>query len=118
MALVADRIKDSTTTVGTGTITVSGTPPTGFNSFASRYNVGDSVPYAIVGTTGEWETGFGTLVTATTISRDQPTDGSAGLATLVNFSAGTKDVWADNTALLINNNYGIGLAMQMNWLLP
>jgi hypothetical protein len=90
-----DRVKDSTTTTGTGTITVSGTAPTAYVAFGSAYPVGDRVPYAIVHTSlNEWETGLGTLVTATTISRDQVWASSNANA-LVNFSAGAKDVWAN-----------------------
>jgi hypothetical protein len=89
----ADRVKDTTTTTGTGTVTLSGTAPTGFQAFAAAYAVGDAhIPYAIVGTSGEWEVGTGTLVTSTTLSRDE-VSGSSNAGALVNFSAGTKDVF-------------------------
>lgn len=117
MPSLADRCKDTTTTTGTGTITVTGTAPTQFVAFATVYSVGDTVPYAIIGqSTAEWEVGLGTLVTSTTISRDQVFSSSNSNA-LVSFSAGTKDVFADLPASLINDNYGIAVAMQMNWFL-
>lgn len=116
MPALADRCKDTTTTTGTGTITITGSAPTQFQAFATAYAVGDIVPYAIIGQgSSEWETGLGTLTDSTHISRDQVFAGSAGVATLVSFSAGTKDVFADLPASLINDNYGIAVAMQMNW---
>ena len=89
-----DRVKDSTTTTGTGNITLSGTAPTGFQTFANRYANNVPLTYAIVGQSGgEWETGEGYLSASTTLVRSAPADGSSGLNTLVNFSAGTKDVF-------------------------
>lgn len=96
MPVFRDRVKDTTTTTGTGTITVSGTAPAGYEAFATAYAVGDTrIPYAISSAGGtEWEVGYGTLVTSTTLSRDEVTASSNSDA-LVNFSAGTKDVWVD-----------------------
>jgi hypothetical protein len=86
-----DRVKDTTTTTGTGTITVSGTAPTGFVAFGTAYATGDTFYYAIVGG-AEWEVGVGRLATATTIGRDMVL-ASSNSGALVNFSAGTKDVF-------------------------
>ena len=59
MALVlADRVQDSTTTTGTGTITLANSPATGFQSFAAIGN-GNTTYYTI--TSGSaWEVGIGT----------------------------------------------------------
>jgi hypothetical protein len=92
VARFADRVKDTTTTTGTGTITVSNTAPTGFRTFASAFALTSWVYYAIVGATGEWEVGTGILLTSTTISRIQ-VFASSNAGALVNFSAGTKDVF-------------------------
>ena len=95
MALViADRVKDTTTSVGTGTITLSGSPPAGFQSFAAVGN-GNTTYYTIAGQgTAEWEVGIGTYTAAgTTLSRDTVLASSAGGTTKVTFSAGTKDVF-------------------------
>lgn len=90
-----DRIKDTTTTTGTGTITVSGTPPSGFQTFSARYAVGDSIYYVISGqSSSEWETGYGTYTASNQISRDK-VEQSSNSDNLVNFSAGTKDVFTD-----------------------
>lgn len=98
----ADRVKDTTTTTGTGSVTLSGTAPTGFRTFASAYAVGNPhIPYAIVGATGEWEVGDGTLTASTTLQRYEVYASSNGGA-LVNFSAGTKDVFVTITADWMN----------------
>ena len=59
MALVlANRVQDSTTTTGTGTITLANSPATGFQSFAAIGN-GNTTYYTI--TSGSaWEVGIGT----------------------------------------------------------
>jgi hypothetical protein len=105
MALVTDgdRVKDTTATTGTGTITVTGIAPSGFRTFASVANVNDNFYYCIAGG-AEWEVGYGTLASATTIARSRIlTSSNAGAA--VNFSAGTKDVFITAPARLIR---GVG----------
>jgi hypothetical protein len=88
-----DRVKDTSTTTGTGDFTLAGSAPTGFRTFASVFTVGQRVRYAIVGQTGgEWEVGRGTLTASTTLARTQVRRSSNGDAA-VNFSAGTKDVF-------------------------
>ena len=87
-----DRVKETSTTTGTGDITLAGAVSQ-FKTFASRYAVGAPIPYAIVGQTGtEWETGIGTLSDGTTFVRTRVTESSNADAA-VNFSAGTKDVF-------------------------
>jgi hypothetical protein len=93
MALVlADRVKETTTTTGTGTVALLGAA-TGFQSFAA---IGDanSTYYTIVAQTGtEWEVGIGTYTSSgTTLSRTTVLS-SSNSGSLVNFSAGTKDVF-------------------------
>jgi hypothetical protein len=94
MPLYKDRVKDTTTTTGTGTITVTGTAPTGYQAFATAFTVGTlRIPYAIVLQSGsEWEVGWGTLATSTTLARTS-VRASSNSGSLVNFSAGTKDVF-------------------------
>ena len=93
MALVvADRVKETTTTTGTGTVTLLGAS-TGFQSFAAVGD-GNTTYYTIAGQTGsEWEVGIGTYTSSgTTLSRTTVLSSSNG-GSLVNFSAGTKDVF-------------------------
>lgn len=96
--LTADRVKETTTTTGTGTITLAGAASQ-FRSFASAFADGNVVQYAIVGQTGtEWEVGNGTIgASGTTLARTTVLASSNANAA-VNFSAGTKDVFATVTA--------------------
>jgi hypothetical protein len=93
MALVLkDRVKEVTTSTGTGTITLGGAA-TGFQSFSA---VGDSntTYYTIANPAGsDWEVGIGTYTASgTTLSRDTVLSSSNGGA-LVNFGVGDKDVF-------------------------
>lgn len=98
-----DAVRDTTTSTGTGNITLAGAPPTGYRSFASAYVVtSDSFPYAIRGQTGsEIEIGFGYLSASTTLVR-QRVQYSSNANALVNFSAGTKDVYVPGPADMFN----------------
>ena len=102
MYLLYDRIKESTTTVGIGGITLLGAA-TQFKSIVSRYGqTEDRFGYAIVGQTGsEWETGSGYLTGAGILIRETVEASSNGDA-LVNFSTGTKDVFVTFTAARAN----------------
>ena len=110
MPRFSDRTKETTTTTGTGTVTLLGAVSQ-FEAFIVDYAVGDTqIPYAIVGQTGtEWETGYGTLVTSSTLSRDQVAESSNANA-LVNFSAGTKDVFVTIHEHIANQLTELGLA--------
>jgi hypothetical protein len=93
MALVVkDRVRETSIFSGTGTITLVGAV-VGFQSFSVIGN-GNTTYYAIVDSiTGAWEVGIGTYTAAgTTLSRDTILESSTG-GTIVNFSAGVKDVF-------------------------
>jgi len=100
--ILYDRVKETSTTVGTGNFTLAGAVSQ-FRSFSSVFASGavgvyDPIYYAIVGQTGtEWEVGKGYLSNATTLVRDTVFS-SSNANTLVNFSAGTKDVFNTITA--------------------
>ena len=95
MALILnDRVKESTTTTGTGTIDLDGATG-GFKSFVAGIGTTNRTYYAIVGrTTTEFEVGLGTVTDASpdTLSRDVILSSSNSDAK-VSFSAGTKDVF-------------------------
>jgi hypothetical protein len=96
--VLADRVKETTTTTGTGTVTLGGAA-TGFQSFAVIGN-GNTTYYTIAGQgTNEWEVGIGTYTSSgTTLSRDTVLASSAGAPTKTSFSAGPKDVFVTYTA--------------------
>jgi len=93
MALVlADRVKETTTTTGTGTVTLLGAS-TGYQSFAVVGNA-NTTYYTIAGQTGsEWEVGIGTYTLAGTLLARTTVLASSNAGSAVNFSAGTKDVF-------------------------
>ena len=93
MALVLkDRVKETSTTAGTGTLTLAGAAA-GFQSFAAVGN-GNTTYYAIVDSTaGTWEVGIGTYTSSgTTLSRDTVLS-SSNSGSLVTFSSNSKDVF-------------------------
>ena len=90
--VIADRVQETTTTTGTGTLTLAGAV-TGFQSFAAVGN-GNTTFYTIADQSGSnWEVGVGTYTSSgTTLSRDTVLS-SSNSGSLVNFSAGTKNVF-------------------------
>jgi hypothetical protein len=67
---VYDRVKETTTTTGTGPLALLG-PTRGFRSFHETVGVGNKTYYGIVDNfTAEWEIGVGTVVDEATLSRD------------------------------------------------
>lgn len=90
--ILADRVQETTTTTGTGDISLAGAV-TQFQAFSDVLANGDTTLYAIVGQSGtEWETGLGTWQTGNTLVRTTVFQSSNSDA-LVSFSAGTKNVW-------------------------
>ena len=93
MALIlADRVKETTTTTGTGTVTLAGAV-TGYQSFTAIGD-GNTTYYTIASqSNSEWEVGIGTYTSSgTTLSRTTVLS-SSNAGSLVNFSSGTKDVF-------------------------
>ena len=95
MALVLnDRVKETTTTTGTGTINLGGAQ-TNFETFVAGIGDGNTTYYAIVHrSSAEFEVGLGTLTDASpdTLARTTIIS-SSNSDSAVNFSAGTKDVF-------------------------
>lgn len=89
--IVADRVRENSTTTGTGTLTLSGSP-LGYQTFSAAVGNGNTTYYAISNPgVNEWEVGIGT-VNAGVLSRDTVLASSTGTA-LVAFTAGNKDVF-------------------------
>ena len=95
MALVIDdRVKETSTTTGTGTLDLSGAV-SGFQTFVAGVGDGNTTYYAIVNRdAAEWETGLGTVADASTDTLARTTViASSNSDSAVDFSAGTKDVF-------------------------
>ena len=117
MALVInDRVKETSTTTGTGAVALGGAV-TGFETFAAGIGNSNTTYYAIFnqGTT-QWEVGYGTLDgTSANLTRTTPISSSNSDAA-VNFTSGTKDVFctmpASKTVYLDNSGNPVGAAGQ------
>jgi hypothetical protein len=90
MALVVkDRVRENSTTTGTGSLTLSGAV-SGFQTFSSAIGNTNTTYYCIVNG-AEWEVGLGT-VSAGALARTTVLS-SSNAGSLVTFTAGTKDVF-------------------------
>ncbi len=96
MALVLnDRVKETTTTTGQGTISLGGAA-TGFETFVTGVGDTNTTYYIIVHESdGTWEIGIGTIGDASpdTLARTTVIDTSAGNTTKIDFAAGSKTVF-------------------------
>jgi hypothetical protein len=90
--VVKDRVKVASTTTGTGTFTL-GAAAAGFQDF-SVIGDGNTTYYTIVDSTaGAWEVGIGVYTASgTTLSRGTVLE-SSNSGSLVDFGAGSKDVF-------------------------
>lgn len=116
MALVIkDRVKETTTTTGTGTYTLAGAEA-GFQAFSS---IGDgNTTYYSVTDSGDWEVGIGTYTASgTTLARTTILSSSNGDAA-VNWTAGSKIIFVtqpSSKAILKNSDgYTNGTEVQTN----
>ena len=117
MALVInDRVKENSTTTGTGNIALGGVPSgEGTITFDTGIGTGNTTYYAIHNQgTAEWEVGLGTLSGATTLERTTILDNSVGNTSAITFGAGTMDVFctlpAGKAVYLDNNGDPVGAA--------
>lgn len=118
MPYFSDRTKETTTSTGTGAITLAGVAPTGFQTFAAGLGAGTRrVGYCIAGGS-EWEVGKGIFNGTTGLTRDTVRSSSNANA-LVNFSAGVKDVFISTSGELVDNaNVGFQYAMARGFITP
>lgn len=98
--VVQPRVRETSTTTGTGAFTLAGAYDVTHRTFASVCSVSDTFDYFIQHQTlGEWEEGIGTYSGANTLTRTTVKKSSnAGAA--VNFSAGTKDVYITHASFI------------------
>ena len=89
--VLADRVKETSTSTGTGDMLLAGAS-TGYQSFAVIGD-GNQTYYTIAGGS-QWEVGIGTYeTTGPDLQRNTVLANSLGTTALINFSAGTKDVF-------------------------
>ena len=116
MAYFGDRVKDTTTTVGTGAIVLANVAPTGYQTLATALGSESRQVTLCIELGAEWEVVQGIFNGTTGFTRDTVFD-SSNAGALVNFSAGTKNVFltypADYVQSLgsdvafVSSNYGI-----------
>jgi len=93
MALVvADRVQETSSTSGTGTLTLAGAVA-GYTTFSATIGNGNTTFYTIYdSTTYDWEVGIGT-VGAGTLARTTVLSNSLGTTAKISFAANTKSVF-------------------------
>lgn len=98
MALVlADRVQETTTTSGTGTLTLGGAA-TGYVAFSATIGNGNTTYYVIQDPIANvWEVGLGT-VGAGTLSRDTVLSNSSGTTAKITLAGNLSNVWCDYPA--------------------
>ena len=93
MALViADRVKETTTTTGTGTINLAGAA-SGFQSFVSGVGTTNTTYYAITDANGAWEIGIGTVTDASPDTLSRTTILASSTGAKLSLSSGTHTVF-------------------------
>jgi hypothetical protein len=116
MALILkDRVKESSSSSGTGSITLGGAFP-GYQTFNAAIANGSTVYYTIhnlaAGFDNEWEVGLGTFTSPATLARTTVLSSSAGAPTKTNFTAGASGLEVFITqpaeeAVYLNNATGL-----------
>lgn len=94
--VIKDRVFEYTTTTGTGTLTLAGTK-SGYQQFATVGD-GNTTYYTIVAENGDWESGIGTYTSSGTTLARTTVLASSNSNSLVNFAAGTKEVFSSQPA--------------------
>ena len=117
MALVInDRVKENSTTSGTGNITLAGVASGQGNvTFNSGIGTGNTTYYCIFEQgTNTFEIGLGTLSGSTTLERTTVINNSSGNTSKISFTGGTLDVFvtmpAAKTVYLDGNGVPVGAA--------
>lgn len=98
MALVvADRVQETTTTSGSGTLTLAGASA-GYQTFSTGIGNGNTTYYTIADPVANvWEVGLGT-VGAGTLSRDTVLANSSGNTSPLSLAGNSSNVWCDYPA--------------------
>ena len=112
MPLYVDRVLETTSSTGTGDVTLLGAT-VGYQTFSAGYSTGTPFDYSRVavdgsGTpTGQWEVGTGHLSSTGVLVRDfvwASSTGTTGVGGQTNFSAGTSNIFGNFSANCIGQD--------------
>lgn len=95
MTVIADRVREVSTSSSTGPMTLQGTV-VGFRRFRDAIADGATVPY-VIESGSEWEVGYGSFTAPATLNRVTVT-ASSNAGAKVDFAAGQKSIWVDAIA--------------------
>lgn len=110
--IVKDRVRETSTTSGTGNLTLMGAV-TGFQGFSAIGN-GNTTYYCIAGA-ADWEVGVGTVViSGSTVLQRTSVLASSNGGSLVNFSSEPKQVFVTNPADRFVDSQGTGVVPIVN----
>lgn len=99
--IYADRVKETSTTTGTGAYTLAGAV-TGFRTFAAVGNAKQCGYASVDDATGEWEVGIGTYTSAGTLLTRTQVIASSNAGAAVNWAAGTRSVFCTFPSSALN----------------
>lgn len=118
MPTSADRVKETTTTTGTGNITLAGAVAQ-FQSFNTAFGLNYRFTYCIVDAdVTDWEVGEGYLSGSTTLVRDV-IRASSNSGAAISLSAGTHNIFGDDGADNVRRaNIGRQQAIASGWAMP
>lgn len=95
MTVIADRVREVSTSSSTGPMTLEGTV-VGFRRFRDAIADGATVPY-VIENGSEWEVGYGSFTAPATLNRVS-VKASSNAGAKVDFAAGQKSIWVDAIA--------------------
>jgi hypothetical protein len=117
MTYIADRVQETSTSTGTGNFTLGGAV-SGYRTFLSALGSSTTRVTYVISDGTNWEVGDGSFNGSTTLTREVIRSSSNGGA-LVNFPAGTKNVWIDISAEMADNgHHGNVYAISRGWAMP
>jgi hypothetical protein len=108
MSLVlADRVKETCTSPGTGSVTLLGAA-TGHQTFSAAIGNGNTCYYTIADQSGaNWEVGVGTYTSSGNTLARTTVLASSNSGSLTNFSSGTQDVFVTYPAEIAVGRFGV-----------
>lgn len=102
--VLKDRVRETTSTNGTGAIYPSGVVTGGYQTFNSVLSNGDTTLCLVKNAAGQWQTFLGTWNSATqSMARTTIYDGSSGAGVAVGFSGESQEIWINYPANAYHN---------------